>query len=112
MSLEALCSDPKKFNCVSCITQYGKSEKMMKKADRNRRGKGCYDYKTKTFQVDNFKLYTCVGNYVKEIDYLVEAFSQYEKGLLPFKGGLGEQPNKIIEVFNLINTVRSKHIKE
>jgi hypothetical protein len=85
---------------------------MIEKADRNRRSKGCYDYDTKTFRIDDFKLDTCVGNYVKDIGYYIDIFSQYEKGMLPFKGTLGQQPNKIIEIFGLIDRVRRDHTKD
>lgn len=84
---------------------------MKAKAERNRRSKGCFDYTTKTFLVENAKYYSCIGNFVKPIDYLVESFVQYEKGIMPFEGGILEQPNKIIEVFNIISQLRKEHLK-
>jgi len=33
----------------------------------------------------------------------MDLFSNFEKGVLPFKGKLGQQPAKIIEVFQLID---------
>ena len=53
-----------------------------------------------------------MGNFVKPIDFLLEAFSLYEKGVLPFKGNIGEQPNKIMEVFNVIEVRRSLHLEK
>lgn len=80
----------------------------MSKTDRKRQSKGCFELGVKTYLLDNVKYNKCVGNYVKELDYILEAFSLYEKGVLPFKGNLGNQPNKIIEVFNIIYNRRAK----
>jgi len=100
--------EPQKFNCATCIMQYGKSQRLMDKTDRKRQSKGCYGVGVKTYRLDNIKYSMCVGNFNKEIDYIIEAFSLYEKGVLPFKGNLGNQPNKIIEVFNIIFRRRAK----
>ena len=83
----------------------------MKKADINRRGKGCFDAATKKYRIDNLIFEGCVGSFAVPIDFLVEAFSLYEKGMLPFKGGIGEQPNKIMEVFQLIEARRAEKTK-
>lgn len=32
--------------------------------------------------------------------------------MLPYKGTLGEQPSKIIEVFTIIDNVRRRHTKD
>lgn len=83
---------------------------MLGKTDRKRKSKGCFDDTTKTYQVENVKFYTCIGNLVKPIDYLLESFIQYEKGIMPFSGGLLEQPSKIIEVFNIIAHLKYEHL--
>jgi hypothetical protein len=103
---------PKKFDCSTCLTQYGKTQKMIDKTSRKRKSKGCTDYTSRTYRIDNIIFSTCIGNYVKEAGYFIEAFSLYEKGMLPFKGNVGDQPNKIIEVFNLISHARRRHTKD
>lgn len=80
----------------------------MQKAYTNRRSKGCFDYSTKAYRLANFRYDTCIGNFSKPIGYLVEAFLLYEKGVLPFGLTLGEQPNKIIEVFDLFSERRNQ----
>jgi hypothetical protein len=85
---------------------------MQDKTIRKRNSKGCTDYNTRVYRIDNILFNTCIGNYVKEAGYFIEAFSLYEKGMLPFEGNIGDQPNKIIEVFNLISHARSRHTKE
>lgn len=104
--------DPKKFHCGTCITQYGKSERLQKKTLRKRESKGCFDYSTKSYKFDNLIFKTCPGNFVVPIDYFVEAFSLYEKGVLPFRGTIGDQPNKIMEVFQLIEVRRNEKLNQ
>jgi hypothetical protein len=104
--------DPKKFHCGTCITQYGSSPRLIGKSERKRRTKGCFDYTSKSYRIDNIRYTTCIGSFAVPIDFFVEAFSLYEKGVLPFKGGIGEQPNKIMEVFQLIEVRRSEKINQ
>lgn len=87
---------------MSCLTQYGNSKRLLDKTFRKRKSKGCFDYKTKSYRLGNIVYNRCIGNYVKELDYFFDQFLQYEKGQFPFDGKLGDQPNKIIEIFNII----------
>lgn len=104
--------DPKKFHCGSCITQYGSSERLMKKTERKRKSKGCFDLTSKKYRIDNIRYNTCIGNFAVPIDFFIEAFSLYEKGVLPFKGNISEQPSKIMEVFQLIEVRRAEKINQ
>lgn len=97
------------FNCFKCVTQYGKKDKNVKKTLVKRKSQGCFDFTSKSYAVENIRFRSCVGNYTSNIDFISQAFSLYEKGLLPFKGDLGDQPNKIMEVFSLIETRREAH---
>ena len=100
--------EPKKFNCFKCAASY-KTEKNKK---IKRKSKGCYDYSTKVYRVENILYKTCIGNYNTSIDFYLEAFSMYEKGVLPFKGTLANQPNKLIEIFNIIELRRQDKTKD
>ena len=99
--------NPEKFHCGTCITQYGTSERLVAKTKLKRKSKGCFDYTSKKHRIDNVRFYNCIGNHATPIDFYVEAFSLYEKGMLPFKGTLGDQPNKIMVVFQLIEVRRN-----
>lgn len=70
--------------------------------ESRRKGKGCYDYSTKVYRIENILYKSCIGNYNISIGFFMEAFGLYEKGMLPFKGTIATQPNKIIEVFSII----------
>lgn len=84
---------------------------MKGKAERSRTSKGCFDYVTKSYLVENVKYSTCIGNLVKPIDYLLESYVQYGNGIMPFSGGLSEQPNKIIEAYNVISHMKYEQEK-
>lgn len=93
--------EPKKYSCNSCAASYKEINKEAK-----RRPKGCYDYSTRVYKIENIIYKSCIGNYNNNIDFLLESFSFYEKGMLPFKGTLAEQPAKIIDIFNIIEQRR------
>lgn len=100
--------EPKKFACSRCASNYKEKHK-----EKKRRPKGCYDLTTKVYRIENILYKSCIGNYNSNISFLSESFSKYEKGMLPFKGTLAEQPNKIIEIYNIIEQRREeKKIKE
>lgn len=100
--------EPKKFNCHNCIYQYGTSKRLTDKTERTRKLKGCFDYTTKSYRLENIKYDTCIGNYVTNLDYLFDAFGLYEKGIMPFDGPLSNQPSKIISIFNIIEVRRNE----
>ena len=104
--------DPKKFHCGSCITQYGNSERLIKKTERKRKSKGCFDFTSKNYRLENVRYLTCIGNFAVPIDFYIEAFGLYEKGVLPFEGNISDQPNKIIEIFQLIEVRRAEKIQQ
>lgn len=94
------------------MTQYGSSDRLVKKTEKKRMSKGCFDLTSKSYRIDNIRYNTCIGSFAVPIDFFIEAFSLYEKGVLPFKGSIGEQPSKIMEVFQLIEVRRSEKINQ
>jgi len=56
----------------------------------------------------------CVGNYYNGFwSNMINYYPQYEKGLLPFKGSLMEQPAKFVDVMSLVhNLIREKNIEQ
>lgn len=89
------------FNCGKCIAQHSE--------DRRNRLKGCSTpikmpvakYKDKIY------FYKCPSNFYSA--YIAEMMSHarhLENGLLPYAGGLMDQPAKLIELINQINGLR------
>ena len=104
--------NPEKYLCESCITQYGTSERLMKKTLRKRQAKGCFKEVSRGIRIENILFKKCIGSFAVPINYFVEAFILYEKGVMPEMGSLGEQPNKIIEVFRVIEMRRAEKAKK
>jgi hypothetical protein len=45
----------------------------------------------------------------EEFNYLVTLYDAYHRhGVLPYSGSLSEQPNKIIEIFNVLDSLRQE----
>lgn len=77
-----------------------------------RSSKGCFDFTTRTFLLDNVKYKSCVGNFTLDgLGYYYEVYLNYEKGLLPYEGNLSRQPNKIMEVIQIIDDIKKEKIK-
>jgi hypothetical protein len=104
-SLEAAFNKKAVFNCHACAAKY--SDKFREKKQKS---KGCFDLITKKYLIEEIRFYGCVGNFTSNVSYLLEAFSFYEKGMLPYKGNLGSQPAKIIDIFNIIEQRRADFI--
>ena len=52
---------------------------------------------------------TCIGNYYSQWLFpWIEAYQMYQKGVLPFPGSMSEQPNKVIELFRVIDSHQSE----
>lgn len=89
------------FNCKLCTQKHSE--------ERRNRLKGCSDsiknpvakYK------DKVVFYKCPSNYYSAyIASLMGHARHIETGLLPYAGGLLDQPNKFIELVNQINALR------
>lgn len=110
------------FNCFKCCNRFNKykeGESKEKKISIFKKAKGCFDKETTSYRVGVdphqrlAKFSGCVGNYTSlSVNYYVDLFYQYDKGVLPFKGKLSEQPSKIIEIFQLIEDKIAQKNKE
>lgn len=91
------------------MKRYGATEgKAAERGKAKRKSKGCFDFTSRTFLLDNIKYSACVGNYtLSGLGYYYEVLLNYEKGLMPFTGALSLQPNKIMEVIHLIETIKN-----
>lgn len=71
-------------------------------AMRNAKNKGSTEVRTLNFKFTKPVKYFPCSNY----DYLTTLFVPFQKhGVLPFRGALSEQPNKIIEIFNVMKAL-------
>lgn len=106
-SLYAL--ENREFYCGDCLSKYeGRvaSEEMSKKA---RDLKGCFGLKDRQLHHIERKIYfyTCIGNFFREsVLHWLDMFRAFDKGVMPYQGNLMDQPNKVIEIFRVIESYK------
>lgn len=102
------------YRCSKCIRRFdGRKDKeeMLKKA---KEAKGCETEKTiYVHRIDEVNFRKCPGNFINGSSfYFYELFVRFKEGILPFQGSYEEQPNKIIECFNIIEEWNNKRIED
>lgn len=97
-TLEVMDND--KFQCIKCKTKY--SDKQFEQVQRLM---GCAT-PTGNHLVGSdreLKFTRCPGNFFSyPCLEVIESHGYFEKGMLPYSGGMFEQPNKIIEAYGII----------
>jgi hypothetical protein len=111
--------DNKRFLCTPCNTgekyAFREDKERMIKAEKS--AKACTEIRSDVIhQITdingriNFK--TCIGNYFSHgALHIIGLYNYFEKGFLPYPGTIQEQPNKIIEAFNVIEAYRIMRAK-
>lgn len=96
------------FNCYKCQENPFKRADHDKHLENLKKVKSCYEPNAKKkYQYENIKYYLCPGNYTsRAVLSCIDLYLNYEKGLLPYKGSLLEQPYKIIQIFQVIEAFR------
>ncbi len=95
------------FNCKKCLSKYkgrADGEEMLAKV---RKVKGCEEVKSESIHKigDVLRFSTCPGNFVRpQVSALLSAYAQFKQGVMPYAGGLMDQPAKIIELFDVIDS--------
>lgn len=98
--------DPQ-FNCAACLKKH-------KENYRNER-KGCnYPASQPVAKYhDIYTFYKCPGAIKSEWAYrIIEMHRQYELGVLPFEGGLLQQPAKLIDAMRMVEALKLEHQKD
>jgi hypothetical protein len=91
----------KSFNCVDCKKRMSVEARNLMRGCEKPADKDIFTWKNRI----SFK--SCPVNYYNSGSaLLVEYFRHFEKGALPFKGGLMEQPGKILDVFSLFESLK------
>ena len=109
-----------KYRCSDCIRKYKGDEV---KSDKLKEQNAC-NYLTEkprhkyTAGHNNkgnpgVNYFTCVGNYYfPEWSGLISYFQTYSKGILPFEGGMYDQPAKFVELMNLIDNLINENTED
>lgn len=103
-----------RFQCGRCLTRYRGRADAEQMTARVRLGMACEEIRaepihhiTSASGQREISFATCIGNlYRPGIVRWAEAYALYERGILPFPGPLMDQPNKVIEIFRVIENHR------
>ncbi len=98
----------KDFNCTSCVNRYSKRSDYGEMNSKMRTLKGCFTTKSpKSHKIEDVNFTTCVGNIARpDIGIrLLDIRKNMERGILPFVGGFMDQPSKIVEVMDIVDSL-------
>lgn len=107
--------DNRDYICGDCQGKYSNRADGAQMLEKVKIAKGCEAMRPMPIHsIDTFdgkesiKFKNCIGNYFSyEVVALWEMQRQFEKGVMPYPGSLSEQPNKVIEAFNVIGAYRA-----
>lgn len=105
MKATFLALDNKEFQCAECLSKYKGREDFKVMTERSRTAKACTKMSdTAIHNIDREIFFKkCVGNYFTfPVLHWIRAHNHFEKGILPFPGSLMDQPNKAMEVFEVV----------
>ncbi len=97
------------FQCEKCLAQKTSPQALQVIREK----KGCFGNSAGGYKLENFRFKSCIGNfYSPAVFYWYRNFKNFQKGILPFSGSLFDQPGKAIEIFQVFESLDSKHAQE
>lgn len=111
-TFEIIYDENRHYDCNHCLTNLIKKTKNIQKARSCKEAKSdpVTFIKKKDYRIDYF---SCVGNfYSNEAAYAIQLFQEYKDGKMPEKGGLFDQPAKLVDIFGFLYSLESKWQKE
>lgn len=108
------------FNCQQCKRKYPrdnvKQDALFKqKSCREIRNEPQFKYKA-TYSMEgspNIMFNTCVANFKNSgaVEF-INIEKSFSEGVMPFSGGILEQPSKFVELMELVHNLKIEHQKE
>jgi hypothetical protein len=97
--------DNRQFICSECLNQYRGRKDFEMMTDKLKLTKSCESIQAKPlFVISDIGFKTCIGNYFAYwVMPWIEAYHRYQDGVMPYAGGLMEQPSKAIEILRAID---------
>jgi hypothetical protein len=95
------------FNCNNCKKKYSLTVRNDKK--------GCAVKKPTNFiKYDDILSFSkCPSNFYNSLyANFIDMFSLFSQGVLPFEGGLLDQPAKIIDIFKMVENLQAENLKK
>lgn len=97
-----------KFDCNKCVAQYAGRPNGEEMTAKLQKSKACRSKEAAPIQWigKDLGFRTCIGNFVSpQVRAMTAAFNKFQSGVMPYSGGLMEQPAKIISVFQLMEVL-------
>ena len=111
-SLEAINSP--EFDCETCLKPLHNGDISEEIMTQRLKIKACENITPRIrYKFGNVSYYKCAGNYTSRIVlHILDLYSSYERGFLPYEGALVDQPYKIIQLFQLIGNFKAEKQKQ
>ena len=103
-----------KFKCEQKIQEYAKRSTYEKAKMLVQTANGCgVIHEDVKYEIDSIGYRSCLCSYLHpSFNTFLFLFKNYEKGILPFKGALGEQPAYIIDVFSMLENLKNDKLDQ
>ncbi len=100
-----------KFKCDERIEEYAKRTNYEHAKTLVQKSNGCgIIFDEVKYEVGSIRYHSCFCTYRHPyFNNFLFLFKNYQRGILPFKGSLMEQPAYIIDIFNLIENLKIEH---
>lgn len=102
----------REYQCGSCLNKYAGRRDAEAMSEKSRASKFCTSLapeKTFIAVLDFLKFRSCPGNFTRsEIYSWLSAYQRFKAGLLPYPGAYLDQPNKVIELFDIFQAEETK----
>lgn len=73
--------------------------------DAQKKFRGCFGKPVQPYLIDGKPASMCVAKLLpSEIKDYIRYYGYYRKGYLPFRGGISEQPVKMLEIFEILES--------
>lgn len=107
----------RQFDCGTCLNKWAGRTDSAEMTEANRKVKGCWGSTEFLHEIvvpgGRISFKTCVGNLVQDgMFHWIVLHRQFQKGVLPYPGSLSEQPAKVLELFELIDSFKIQQAEE
>ena len=111
-TFEILSDKSQTYNCYNCVNKLAKKAKNIFNA---RHCKDLYEKETNFIDAKDYRISfnTCVGNFNSPaVSEMIVIMQNFKEGVMPYPGGLMDQPAKLVEILNLLYSLESKQVEK
>ncbi len=97
------CGNSKKLELAVEVSALGLSCRNCN--EQQKKFRGCYGKPVQPYLIDGKPADMCVAKLLPpDIKYYIRYYEYYKKGLLPFRGSISEQPVKLLDIFDILES--------